>query len=427
MQDSDIPSKFPIPWANGASSSYTRVIPEASQPEGAASLTDGFPPATFTPLASGGSPPDGRDMNGILNIVTRWLRWSQAGGPIAYDSTYQSAIGGYPKGAIVASATTFGILWISTVNANTTNPDSSGAGWTRWDVVGSGSSGALTIAASGVTSGTYNYPKTFVVGSDGRITSISGDASAVGGVLTGNLPNPGLSATGVAAGTYAKAIWTVTTAGRMSAVVANDNGSTQWSSAGTYTFTVPAGATVLRYRIIGGGGGGGATSNSNSAASGGGGGGFGSGLIGVSPGTVITITVGAGGARATSLATGGSGGDTSIAWGGTYIAAFGGQGGQSADGDYQSTLAQGGGYSGPSYGRQGYAANGAFGVANSFTVGSTGGGVPNAAGASAPSSGGYNVAEDGQSGLGPGGGGGGGINGGNGGSGAAGEVYLEWF
>ena len=78
MQSSQIPSKFPIPFANGAGSGYIRQIPVTSQisiTPGAASLTDGFPPLTFIPEGSGGIPPFGQDMNGILKEITAWIQW----------------------------------------------------------------------------------------------------------------------------------------------------------------------------------------------------------------------------------------------------------------------------------------------------------------------------------------------------------------
>lgn len=107
-------------------------MPEASQigiEGGAASLTDGFPPLNFTPISAGGVPPFGEDMNGILNQTTAWNRWLSAGGPILYDATFQAAIGGYPNGAIVGSLVVQGNYWMSTVDGNTTNPDTGGAGW----------------------------------------------------------------------------------------------------------------------------------------------------------------------------------------------------------------------------------------------------------------------------------------------------------
>ena len=133
MLAASIPAKFSIPWANSAGVSYINAIPTASQigiTAGAASLTDGFPPTT---MQTGGTPPAGPDFNGILKWVTQWGQWQAAGGPVAYDSAFQTAISGYPKGAVVASATTFGVSWMSAVDANATNPDAGGAGWVRYN------------------------------------------------------------------------------------------------------------------------------------------------------------------------------------------------------------------------------------------------------------------------------------------------------
>lgn len=133
MQASQIPTKMPVAWGAGAGNSFIRTIPTNSQigiTNGAASFTDGFPPDCFTAIAAGGVPPFGQDANGILNIITLWLQWVQAGGGVpTYDSSFQSAIGGYPKGCVVGSATNVGVIWISTADNNTTNPDTGGAGW----------------------------------------------------------------------------------------------------------------------------------------------------------------------------------------------------------------------------------------------------------------------------------------------------------
>ena len=135
MQQSDIPAKFPLFWGANAGGGFIRNIPVASQigiTSGAASLADGFPPLNFQPVGSGGVPPFGADMNGIMRQMTQWLQWAEAGGPIAYDASFQSEIGGYPKGAVVASAVTLGLSWLSTVDNNVTNPDTGGAGWRRY-------------------------------------------------------------------------------------------------------------------------------------------------------------------------------------------------------------------------------------------------------------------------------------------------------
>ena len=152
MQASQIPSKFQIPWASSAGSSYIRTIPQASQisiQNGAASLTDGFPPNTFIPPAAGGVGPFGQDMNGILKQITQWNQWQQAGGSISYDATFQSSIGGYPKNSIILSATTNNLYWLSTVDNNITNPDTGGAGWTKFGIALQPTRTVLTVAGTG--------------------------------------------------------------------------------------------------------------------------------------------------------------------------------------------------------------------------------------------------------------------------------------
>ena len=124
----NIPIKMPTPFANSAKSGYVRPIGNPSligKNDGAASYTDGFPPLNFIPVAAGGVPPFGADMNGILNQVTQWEQWMQLGGPIRYDSVFQNSVfpGGYPAEARVGSNTTTYLIWQSTADNNTTNPD----------------------------------------------------------------------------------------------------------------------------------------------------------------------------------------------------------------------------------------------------------------------------------------------------------------
>jgi len=150
MQASSIPAKFPIPFANNAGAGYIRSIPVASQigiTNGAASLTDGFVPLNFLPVGSGGVPPFGQDFNGLLNEITSWNRWAQAGGPVGYDSAFSTAIGGYPKGAIIAAATA-GNFWLCTVDNNTSDPDTAGAGWTGFQLLTPAIIASITPAES---------------------------------------------------------------------------------------------------------------------------------------------------------------------------------------------------------------------------------------------------------------------------------------
>jgi hypothetical protein len=132
MQLTDIPVKMITPWATDAGPSYVRVVPVDSQigiDDGAASFETGFPPLNFTPVGAGGVPPFGQDMNGIFNVTTAWLRWTQAGGPAYFDALFAADIGGYPIGAFLQSAVTPGSFFISLINNNLNNPDSITTGW----------------------------------------------------------------------------------------------------------------------------------------------------------------------------------------------------------------------------------------------------------------------------------------------------------
>lgn len=148
---SGLPTRTPTPFANSGAKNTIPVASQISVTPGAASYTDGFPPLTRTPIAAGGVPPFGVDFNGILNAITTAVRWSNAGGQYPYDSTFSTAVGGYPKGAILARSG-FDGFWVSTAENNTTNPDAAGAGWNMlsaqgWDyVVGAGSANIYTAA-----------------------------------------------------------------------------------------------------------------------------------------------------------------------------------------------------------------------------------------------------------------------------------------
>lgn len=130
LSQSASPPKFGIPWANSAGVPYIRSIPVPSQigiQNCAASLTDGWPPLTFTPAGAGGCPPFGADFNGILKQITQWSQWQSAGGPVFFDAGFAASANGYPNGAKLMSAITPGTVWMSTADNNSTNPDSSSA------------------------------------------------------------------------------------------------------------------------------------------------------------------------------------------------------------------------------------------------------------------------------------------------------------
>lgn len=199
------------------------------------------------------------------------------------------------------------------------------------------------------------------------------------------------------------------------------------------SFTVPAGVTTLYASgCAAGGGGAGTGPTTGSNIGGGGGGGAGQSIIRqaftVTPGQIITITIGAAGAAGLINNAGGTGGNTVI---GSLITLTGGNGGLANSGPSTSSSAGGSGGAGFPQGSSG-----------TDSQNSQGGGAMGGAGASCPfGGGGGSVKGNGStlaapgtaaSGFGSGGGGCGGINsnttatGNIGGIGAPGLVILEW-
>lgn len=156
MLSSEIPTRVPLAFA---ASGAKNVIPTASQigiTDGAASLTDGFPPLTFTPIATGGVPPAGEDFNGVLNLISMNTLYCNAGGIIPYDSTFSTAIGGYPKGAVLSRADATG-FWISLTDNNTLNPDTDTTG--VWFPANNTGHTAITLTNAHVTLTPLQYAK----------------------------------------------------------------------------------------------------------------------------------------------------------------------------------------------------------------------------------------------------------------------------
>lgn len=127
---------YPIvePFGSAAvlGSDITLPIPVPSQTAilvGAASFTDGFPPATRTDPAFGGVPPFGQDMTGILYMISQYGALIQAGQIVPFDAVVAAAIGGYIIGAKVASASVPGLVWTNNLDGNTVDPDVTPTNW----------------------------------------------------------------------------------------------------------------------------------------------------------------------------------------------------------------------------------------------------------------------------------------------------------
>ena len=188
------------------------------------------------------------------------------------------------------------------------------------------------------------------------------------------------------------------------------------------TFTVPAGVTLVKVRLVGGGGGGGGGDPAH-CGSGGGAGGYSEGVFSVTQGSALSITVGAGGVS--------NSGDNPAAGGGTSqvaslgISATGGGGGTAGAGAYNPGAAGGVGSGGYLNCLGGYGTDGFYYGSGSSQIGGFGGASFFGGGGRAATNGSSLAAMNGQA---PGSGGGGAYeNSGTatGGAGANGIVIME--
>lgn len=102
---------------------------DESTPANAATYKKGFPAVTMTPIAVGGQPPSGKDMNGILHELSSHISYMNKGGQYKFDADFCEDIGGYDIGAIVLSDDGM-TEYINTVANNKTNPNATGSvGW----------------------------------------------------------------------------------------------------------------------------------------------------------------------------------------------------------------------------------------------------------------------------------------------------------
>ena len=193
------------------------------------------------------------------------------------------------------------------------------------------------------------------------------------------------------------------------------------------SFTVPANVTKVKYRAVAPGGGGGGSNAVNAAAGGAGSGSYSEGVLSVTPGAALTITIGTFGAQGTT-GNGVAGGTTSIIGSGISVSVFGGGASLGANGGVPVGAQGLGGSisvtSGASvlsaFNVQGAPGQAAFyGSASGYFSGNGGNSV---FGGGLPGSGGYPGGTFGAYGA----GGAGGANNNFGGNGSPSAVILEW-
>lgn len=168
MKAINAPTQTTVPFAASGTKNTIPVPSQQGTTPGAASMTDGFPPLTMQPIASGGIPPFGADMNGILNQLSAAVQWAQAGGQFPFNATFAAAIGGYPAGALVLNAAGTG-QWLNTVDQNSTNPDAGGAA--GWVAVRANSGVASLTATSGNVTPTAAQLAAQVISVTGTLTA----------------------------------------------------------------------------------------------------------------------------------------------------------------------------------------------------------------------------------------------------------------
>lgn len=371
--------------------------------------------------------------------------------------------GGFIQGLANVYATTAQATNFSTANAIITAGTATTLVATNFStgnaVVTGGSVTGITGAASTLVATNFSSGNAAITG--GSVTGVTGAATTLVATnfSTGNAAITGgyiqtvanVYATGVVnAGSVFSAnvttanasAFTNDTTAATTAFVRRDGGfSTQvifnTATAGTTTWTIPAGVVKVKATVIGGGGGGGGvTAVAGAAAAGGGGGSVGVYYFtSLTPGGTITYGVGAPGTAGTTAgAAGGAGGVSNVSVGGVTVSAPGGTGGAGATAGSVATVpgtgsgvaTQSGGTATAFVGLNG--TSGMFGIGAAASTAAAGG--VGAAGfmGTGGGSGKVNVTGAGTAGSSPGAGGGGalGATASAGGAGGAGAVIFEY-
>ena len=113
------------------------TIPDAPTGSHLASIQEGFPPITMMPKKNGGQPPEGKDFNGIFNLMSQFYFFTQNGGTYTFNQSVSDAIGGYPENALLwyyPDENNVTAKWLRSTKANNTdnfitNPEVIGTSW----------------------------------------------------------------------------------------------------------------------------------------------------------------------------------------------------------------------------------------------------------------------------------------------------------
>lgn len=174
------PPSLSVPFGRDAVSPYIRVVPVLPPVEpGAASWETGFVPANMTVITSGGIPPFGSDMNGVINTLSANVVWAVAGLSFVFNPDIVTNAGGYPRGSILVNPDFPSEFFYSLVDDNVTDPSDD---LTDWLVFSPLSTPVDTVSVA-PTAGTHNN---FAVA--GGVGALDVDTTAGNITLTGITP-----------------------------------------------------------------------------------------------------------------------------------------------------------------------------------------------------------------------------------------------
>ena len=130
------PYAMPEPFGAGNSANY--VMPGASSAAGHFNFADGFDSAFGAPKSNNGQYVTRTQMNGIGNLATRYEFFRRVGGIVTFDPDLSTAIGGYPRGAILECLSSSDIMKvISLVDNNEYDFNANGIDNVHWAVLNS--------------------------------------------------------------------------------------------------------------------------------------------------------------------------------------------------------------------------------------------------------------------------------------------------
>lgn len=157
-----------IPFCNTGNKNSIQLTRQPSQDPEDATYQEGFPPETMLNQDAGGLPPKGLDFNGIFYELSSPIAHYCRGDRIQFDAAYAAAIGGYAKGAIVAS-NDYQKDYISLVDNNLADPNGTNTTWAIY-----AGQGSVPLATS-TTTGTVKLVNNLIsTATDAALTAAQG-------------------------------------------------------------------------------------------------------------------------------------------------------------------------------------------------------------------------------------------------------------